>query len=73
MTTDIALEPCPYCGEVEPVVLMPFDAKRKLYQVTCRSCMARGPSKENYNIAKQMWNAIAKDPCEDCELVNVNE
>lgn len=55
-TTEITLEPCPYCGEAEPVVLMPFDEKRKLYQVMCCSCMARGPSKENYDDAKKHWN-----------------
>lgn len=69
MTTEITLEPCPYCGEEEPVVLMPLNPKKRLYQVVCRACMSRGPEDEDYEKSKLLWNLVAEDPCIDCTFM----
>ena len=54
--TDVPLKQCPFCGDIEDVVMAVVGSGDKKYAVVCNTCGARGGRREDEFLARVSWN-----------------
>ena len=56
------LKPCPFCGEVEKLIIFPTEGERDMFThtwVLCQNCEAEGPCKKRESEGIEAWNRRA--------------
>lgn len=60
MTENIEIKDCPFCGS-DLVFLTNYGQYDCFYEIRCKICTARGPSRYNGKDALKFWNMREND------------